>query len=80
VGIALTITFLGDRFLSIAGKYTHHLHRAVIAVAFLTTLTAMMFLAVIRGHLLTGWRPAILLQSSEVPILTFLEGIIWVKH
>lgn len=52
IGIALTITFLGDRFLSNAGKYAAHLYRTVLTTAFAATLTALVLLAVIRGDLL----------------------------
>lgn len=52
IGIALTITFLGDRFLSSAGKYAAHLYRTVLTTAFTATLMALVLLAVIRGDLL----------------------------
>jgi len=52
VGIALTITFLGDMFLSAWGKHANQILKIVIITAFSATLIAMGFLAVIRGDLL----------------------------
>jgi hypothetical protein len=50
LGIALTVTFLGELFLSVWSKDS--LHKTVVTVAFMATLSALMLLAVIRGDLL----------------------------
>src|SRR6185437_10898239 len=52
VGIALTVTFLGDMFLSAWGEHADQMLKIVIVTAFSATLIALGFLAVIRGNLL----------------------------
>jgi hypothetical protein len=52
LGIALSVTFLGELFLAVWCENNDNLHKTVVTTAFVATLTALLLLAVIRGDLL----------------------------
>jgi hypothetical protein len=52
LGIALSVTFLGELFLAVWCKNNDKLHKTVVTAAFVATLSALVLLAIIRGDLL----------------------------